>query len=90
MDGLAHHVVDAGGEQLQGLFERLAFVEGDERAPRALADDFWEEIAAAAIADEEGFDGLQIGLADAGHPFLEFVGTQAGGGATPARSKLEA
>ena len=60
MDGLAHHVVEARREEVQRLFERLGLVDGDDRARRSARGSSRDSRPVAAIADQEGFDGLQV------------------------------
>jgi hypothetical protein len=60
MDGLAHHVVDARGEQRQGLLQGAGLVEGDDRRPAERADRHGAGGAVGAVADQEAVDRLDV------------------------------
>ena len=77
MNGLAHHIVDAGREEIERLFERVQFVHSDHWSARALADHARISLARFAVADEKGFDCAEVGLGDRADPFPEFVRTEA-------------
>lgn len=73
MHRLAHHIVDAGGEQCESLLKRRLFVEGDDRRTRAFANETRIGAARVAIADEKSFHRLQVGLGNLLDPILEIV-----------------
>ena len=80
VDRLAHHVVDAGGEELERLLEPRALVHGDHRSPRAAADHARKRLPLLAVAEQEGLDGREVALRRCLHPFTELARTEAGGG----------
>ena len=79
MHGLAHHVVDAGGEQAQRVVERMTFVEAEHRRVRAFADHPRQALALAAVADQERFDGVHVRFARLADPLAELGRLDAGG-----------
>jgi hypothetical protein len=80
VDGLAHHVVDAGGEELERLLEAGLLVHGDHRRPRLAADHARKRLARFAIAKQEGLDRRKIPLPRRLHPLAELARREACGG----------
>ena len=74
MDGLAQHVVDAGGEHAERVFKRGTLFEADDRSSGSLANEAGKVLAALAIADQERFDGLDVVFAGFADPLAEFDG----------------
>ena len=80
MDGLAQHVVDACGEQAERVVKRLTLVEAEHRRVGPLPDHPRQRFALAAVADQEGFDRVHVGVADLADPFAELRGLDPGRG----------
>ena len=62
MHGLAHHIVNAGGEKLQRIVERLSVVHGDDCGRRARLDFDGDFFPVLKIAQKKCFNGANIGL----------------------------
>ena len=74
MDGFAEHVIDAGGEEAEGVVERRTLLQAENGRFRALTDELGKMFATMAVADQESLNGLHIAFAGLGNPFAEFVG----------------
>ena len=77
--GLAHHVVHAGGEQLQRIVQGLRVIHRDDRGRRARFDLDRDFLAVLKIAQKECFNGIDIGLRRRVHPLPEVLRRQARG-----------
>ncbi len=71
MDGLAHHVVDARGEEAERVVERMAFVEAEKGRVGAFPDDARQVLALAAVADQERLDRVHVLVAGLVDPFAK-------------------
>jgi len=71
MHGLAHDVVDAGGEQAERVVERGPVAQAEHRRLGSLADQLGEMLAPLAVADKERFDGLDVAVARLLQPLAE-------------------
>ena len=76
--GLAHDVVDPGGEQIERLLERLGIVHGDDRGGRADFDKLWEYMAISTIAKKKCFHRQYIRLGNGLDPVVKVGGAEAG------------
>ena len=75
--GLAHHVVDAGGEQVERLLQRLVVVHGDDGGVRPALDQLGKYMAVAAVPKKKSLDRQNIGLRDGLDPVVEIGGAEA-------------
>ncbi len=71
MNRLAHHVVDAGLEQVERLVETFFVVHRDDGGTRPVADQSRQQAAVFAVADQEGFHRADIGVGNRLHPIAE-------------------
>ena len=76
MHGFAHHVVELGGEQLEGLLERADLAQGDDRGPGMAADGLGAGDALLELAEQKPLDGIEIGAGSGLEPVLELAGEQ--------------
>ena len=76
--GLAHHVVDARGKQIERLVQGLVVVHGDDRGAGAAPDEPRKPVALHGNRQEEMLHGKNILLGYCLHPAVEVGGAKPG------------
>ncbi|GGF96276.1 hypothetical protein GCM10010924_25550 [Rhizobium wenxiniae] len=77
MNRLADNVVDAGIEQRERCIEGRLVGNGDDRCSGTIADGARQIAGVPGLADEEGFDGADIGIGCGIDPLAELDGIEA-------------